>query len=302
MAMASRNTFMGYCRANGAVGVRDYLLALPSVVCATRAAARAIDGIPHAVTVEHPVGCAQIGADREQTLRVLVGIGSHPNVRGCAVLGLGCEGVPAAEVRDGILLCARAAEVVTIQSCGGTEKAAMCAGQLLKEWGRSLSSRDEVSLSRLMLGIGPIEGLGAAGREIVEAFLERGGSVLGVSAPGSSGFAYGERFVGAGQRTVMQGGSGPSETITGLVASGSQIILAQADGQNLGGHPIAPVVRLGYEERLQMALHDDMDGMIGDRSAEGWVDWILEVASGRHTMAEAEGVLSFAISRVGPTL
>lgn len=58
-------TFVGYRRANGDVGVRNYLLALPSVVCATRATARAVQDLPNAMTVEHPVGCAQIGADRD---------------------------------------------------------------------------------------------------------------------------------------------------------------------------------------------------------------------------------------------
>ena len=119
-----RDHFMGYLRSDGSAGVRDYRLALPSVVCANRAAIKAAREISSGVAIEHPIGCAQIGADREQTKRVLIGVGSHPNVMATAVIGLGCEGVPAAEVFEAVQGYRVMASVITIQAAGGTEKAA----------------------------------------------------------------------------------------------------------------------------------------------------------------------------------
>ncbi|MCL4351557.1 MAG: UxaA family hydrolase, partial [Firmicutes bacterium] len=58
-----RREFLGYRRENGTAGVRDLLLVLPAVVCANRAAWAAAQAIPGSVALEHPLGCAQIGAD-----------------------------------------------------------------------------------------------------------------------------------------------------------------------------------------------------------------------------------------------
>lgn len=299
--MGQRNaTFLGYVRPNGDVGVRDCLLVLPSVVCATRAAAWAVEETPDAVTVEHPVGCAQIGADREQTLRTLVGVGSHPNVRKAVVLGLGCEGVQASEVGSGIRELKRHAEVVTIQSSGGTREAAQAARTLLHDDDAG-TRRELVSVERLILGVGPIEDLGDVWRSIIDEFLERGGRVIQMGGQGRP-LPYAMRAGTDAPHFIMEGTYGANEAITGMVASGAQVILAQCDADNIGGHPIAPIVRVGYDPALQDALADDMDGMIQDRSPAGWVDWILEVASGELTMAEKSGTATFAIQRIGPTL
>lgn len=296
-----QTTFLGYVRENGEVGVRDYRLALPSVVCATRAAARAVEGLVDGVTVEHPVGCAQIGADREQTFRVLVGIGAHPNVRQTAVVGLGCEGVPAEEVGQTIRDRRRQAAVTTIQASGGTREAAQAARARLEEEMDPAPARQPVGLDRLIVGVGPIEQLGDGGRALVQALLDRGGRVIQVAGTGDP-IPYATPALATVRQGLMQGAQGASEAITGLVASGAQIIVAQCDADNIGGHPVAPVIRLGYDAGLQAALVDDMDGMVGDKSPEAWVDWIVAVASGASTAAEESGASTFAIQRIGPTL
>lgn len=295
-----QTSFLGYVRPNEEVGVRDYRLALPSVVCATRVAAWAIEEMPDTVTVEHPVGCAQIGADREQTLRVLVGVGAHPNVRQSVVLGLGCEGVPAAEVGGRIHELNRQAEVITIQESGGTREAAQAVRAVLVG-ADATNHREPVSIERLVLGVGPIAGLGDSGHAIIEAFLERGGRVVQIAGPGAT-LAYGARVGPNARQFLMEGTHGANEAITGLVASGAQVVLAQCDADNVGGHPVAPIIRMGYDHQLQDALADDTDGMVEDRTPDAWVDWILAVASGEPTMAEKSGAVTFAIGRIGPTL
>lgn len=298
-----RDDFMGYVRPDGTVGVRDHRLALPSVVCANRAAIEAVRLVSGGVAIEHPIGCAQIGSDRDQTKRVLVGMGSHPNVRTTAVIGLGCEGVPAAEVFEAVQGQRSMASVVTIQAAGGTDEAAATARSFLEQESAGSVSRQPVPIHRLVLGVGPIEGLGAKGRAVVEAFLNRGGQVV-QSATGEAGaIPYAARVPEHANWVKMEAGEGTNQVITGLAATGAQILLAQCDRYHLGGHPVVPVIRIGYDQALRKALQDDMDGMIDDRDADAWVDWILEVASGEHiTMAEMLGSSVFAIARIGPTL
>lgn len=83
--------FQGYRRPNGTIGVRNHVLVVPSVMCANHVVERIGRAVPDVVTVNHPTGCAQIGADFEQTKRTIAGFAAHPNVAAVLVVGLGCE-------------------------------------------------------------------------------------------------------------------------------------------------------------------------------------------------------------------
>jgi len=98
-----RDTFMGYRRANGTVGTRNYVAVISSVNCsatATRMIADAfgpdelatypnIDGVAAFV---HGTGCGNYGEGFEALQRVMWGYARHPNVCGVLMVGLGCEG------------------------------------------------------------------------------------------------------------------------------------------------------------------------------------------------------------------
>lgn len=295
----------GYLRENGQIGIRDHLLALPSVVCSNRAAleaGRAAGG----VWIEHPLGCAQIGADKEQTWRTLVGVGAHPNVRRTVVIGLGCEGVQASTIHQGIVERGRAAAVYSIQTAGGTDQAAALAVRALRE--APPAERVPLPPERLILGVEGLDLFGGRADAVVRAFREAGGRVVRALAPGQTPpegavvIDYAEPVPDGPPEVYMRAGWGDSETVTGLVASGCHLVLAPADATRMGGHPIAPVVRIGYDPALARALADDMDGMIDARTADQWVAFLLSVADGHPTAAEEVGAALFAIERLGPTL
>jgi altronate hydrolase len=97
-------TFRGYLRADGSVGVRNYVVVVSSVNCSATVvkavcrkfmqrdlSALGVDGV---VPVTHASGCAQaIGGQSYEVLnRTLAGWMHHPNVVGAVVIGLGCEG------------------------------------------------------------------------------------------------------------------------------------------------------------------------------------------------------------------
>src|SRR2546425_9933630 len=90
--MTSAPTFPGFPRADGRVGVRNYVLVVPTVICSAAVAERIAAAIPpYGAALPHLAGCGQIGPDLHVTHETLAAYCQHPNVG--AVLGgaLGCE-------------------------------------------------------------------------------------------------------------------------------------------------------------------------------------------------------------------
>jgi len=181
--------FMGYRRRDGRAGVRNHVLILPSVVCANRVARGISQKVPGTTWVEHQHGCAQLGADAQMTRRVLAGHGTHPNVYGVVVVGLGCETLQArdiaAEIKD---TCPeKPVQLIVIQDEGGSVKSiaagASAAGAMVGEASRL--ERTPADASELILGtecggsdacsgISANPALGAVSDRLIDA----GGSVI----------------------------------------------------------------------------------------------------------------------------
>jgi altronate hydrolase len=101
---SQRRTFMGYRRADGRAGTRNFVAVIGSVNCsahtvrriahhfteALRAEFPNVDGV---IPIAHGFGCAtRVGSDDYILLqRTLAGIAAHPNVGGYVLVGLGCE-------------------------------------------------------------------------------------------------------------------------------------------------------------------------------------------------------------------
>lgn len=90
------NTFQGYLREDGRVGVRNELWIIPTVGCVadfTRRLAQVYQRKTDLTvrSFEHNYGCSQLGGDHESTRRILAQLALHPNAGGVLVVGLGCE-------------------------------------------------------------------------------------------------------------------------------------------------------------------------------------------------------------------
>ncbi len=92
-------TFRGYKRPDGKVGIRNEVWIIPTVGC-INAIAKQIEveaqefvrgGLEAVVAYSHPYGCSQLGGDLLHTQKALCGLIRHPNAAGVLVLGLGCE-------------------------------------------------------------------------------------------------------------------------------------------------------------------------------------------------------------------
>lgn len=93
------DSFLGYRRSDGTVGIRNEIWILPTVGCVNDVARTlakgnqdlvqgSIDGL---YAFPHPFGCSQTGADHAQTKKLLAALARHPNAGAVLVLSLGCE-------------------------------------------------------------------------------------------------------------------------------------------------------------------------------------------------------------------
>lgn len=149
-----QQTFMGYQRADGGVGVRNHLAIIPSVFCANTTAERIAAQVPGAVAMPHAVGCAQVGLDLELTARTLKAMGCHPNVGAVIVVGLGCERFNPQELYDAVKATGRLVEMYVIQEEGGTTKTIQRAVAKAKAFQAELDKmkREPCPVSKLMIG------------------------------------------------------------------------------------------------------------------------------------------------------
>lgn len=88
-----REEFLGYERLNKKVGIRNKIAVLSSVLCVNHIVQQIAYKFDNVVGITHPLGCLQLGADYNYTIRTLTGLGSNPNIYGVLVIGLGCEGL-----------------------------------------------------------------------------------------------------------------------------------------------------------------------------------------------------------------
>ena len=291
---------------NGTFGIRRWRLALPSVVCSTQAARRAVESVEYGKTVEHPLGCAQVGSDKEQTFNTLVGIGAHPNVSRTVVVGLGCEGVPAQEIAEGIRRRGRAAEAILIQAQGGMKATIGQVERTLTESGSEARDRVGIEFHHLTVGLAHFQAMGPSGQRLAEALRAAGARLIWSVEESQRGpgrfLRYAEPLPDDAVQGWMLAQGGEAASLTSLVAAGCHMVLSVGDLHHLGGHPIAPVVRLGVDPQMKAILSDDVDGWIEDRSTEAWMAYVEAVANGQTTVSEELGGDLFAIARLGPTL
>ncbi|MEM1297966.1 MAG: altronate dehydratase family protein [Pseudomonadota bacterium] len=101
---ANGDTFMGFHRANGRVGTRNFIAVITSVNCSATAARQIASAFTPDVMAQYPnvdgvaafvhgTGCGMAGDGEgfEALQRVMWGYARHPNCAGLLMVGLGCE-------------------------------------------------------------------------------------------------------------------------------------------------------------------------------------------------------------------
>lgn len=147
--------FMGYRRANGAVGVRNHVIVLPSVFCANKTAEMIANKVNGAIALRHAVGCGQVGYDFELTARTLISMGKHPNVAAVLVVGLGCERFKPDELYEGIKESGKPVDMLVIQDEGGTFKTVEKGVEIVEKFvnQEARREREECDISELTIAL-----------------------------------------------------------------------------------------------------------------------------------------------------
>ncbi|ADB16456.1 Altronate dehydratase [Pirellula staleyi DSM 6068] len=145
-------TFLGYRRADGKAGTRNYIAVISTVNCSASVSKYianrfdqsilkdypSIDGV---IALKHGGGCGlQYGGLQHQILaRTLGGMAKHPNIGGFLLIGLGCENAPMGYLLDSQKLIQidgnkrNMPPVLSMQDLGGTAKTVEAGIRMLGE-------------------------------------------------------------------------------------------------------------------------------------------------------------------------
>ena len=167
---AERRTFMGFRRADGRVGTRNFVALLASVNCSSTAVRRVADhfrnnpildqypNVDGVIAFATKGGCgAHYGSDYLGMLqKTMAGMVDHPNVGGYVIVSLGCEtNQPEDIIETGHLAQGHQPKVLTIQEDGGflkTVEAGIAAVmEILPEANRAV--REAVPASELVVAL-----------------------------------------------------------------------------------------------------------------------------------------------------
>jgi altronate dehydratase large subunit len=144
-------SFWGYERPDGQVGVRNHLLVMATCDCAYEEAKKMAAAIPGAVAVSQYNGCE---AD-PMVVRQMAGIAVNPNVGAVLLVGLGCETITVELLAEGIRPSGKPLADVVIQRDGGSLKAIEAGTRILREMLSEISRqrRQPYDVSRLFVAL-----------------------------------------------------------------------------------------------------------------------------------------------------
>lgn len=166
-------TFKGFRRSDGRVGTRNFVLIVPTSMCASHEATNIammaeflhykrelfpnVDGV---VALPHNKGCGcQDGSNLDVMLRTLANYADHPNVGGVILMDLGCEKTNLQYVEKYLLKREKdfnkPVYKIGIQEVGGTQKAIEAGLKYVAEMLPVVNSakRETFSVSELILGV-----------------------------------------------------------------------------------------------------------------------------------------------------
>ena len=163
-------TFLGYRRADGLSGTRNYLGVLTSVNCSGSVARfiaeaaektdwfRAMTHVDGIVPIVHGSGCGMSGQDEGYAtlFRTLQGYARNPNFAGILLVGLGCEVM---QIPDLIGAARMRADgnfrYMTIQQTGGTRATVAKGVEMLEEMAAKAEAarREPIPVSELVIGM-----------------------------------------------------------------------------------------------------------------------------------------------------
>ena len=149
-------SFLGYIRSDGSVGTRNYVLVIPQGIIA-KSVCDFVAGTKTIVSVDH--GAGRTANDREQTSRLLIGLGKNPNVASVLVhaasVGAGYPELRPERLADEIASSGKRVEILDPAKDGGTYGAITKGIQLARRmvYEASKLRREKVEDEHLCIGV-----------------------------------------------------------------------------------------------------------------------------------------------------
>jgi altronate dehydratase large subunit len=175
-------TWSGYLRADGRKGVRNIVLVIYTVECASHVAQAIAAGEPDTHVIGFP-GCY----DNQYAIRLMLALARHPNVGAVLAVGLGCEYTQPREIAARVRESGRPAEWFFIQESGGTTASIEQGKQIVARLRQEIrgTPRVEMSLADLVIGAecggsdatSGIAGNPAVGR-LFDRLVDQGGTAI----------------------------------------------------------------------------------------------------------------------------
>ena len=128
----NNRSWLGYLRKDGRKGIRNHVLVVYTVECASFVAQEIARDEPDVHVIGFP-GCY----DNDYALRLMLALSTHPNIGAVLSVGLGCEYTQPRRIAEAVRQSGRPAEWFFIQEHGGTRSSI----ELGKEFIRSLRSQ-----------------------------------------------------------------------------------------------------------------------------------------------------------------
>ncbi len=285
-------------------------------------------GISRFVALVHTEGCGVAGTTAEAMFaRSMVSYLLHPLVGPALLLEHGCEKTHNDYMRQHL----RALGVdearfgwASVQMDGGIDAAverveAYFASELQHYAPLDTGSVGLEGLNVALLSSGPLpQGAAEAMEKLTRWIAGSGGLVV---APASDALlaepvfvdgglvgieprpslSYGERAPGPGLHIMETQTEHWTETLTGIAATGVELMLAHAGEHPLQGHPLVPLLQFSADKHVQMHFGQDLD-LVLDGDPADWaaqlLDLLARAASRRYeAKARRQGNADFQFSR-----
>ena len=286
-------------------------LVLPTSLCSGQIARKSVThlndtdlvgqaGVSHFATVVHTEGCGAVSGD--ELVNTLLGYLVHPFVEWATLLEHGCE-----KTHNGYMQTMMKQQDIdpspfgwaSVQLDGGIEKVI----NKMEDWFRDEMASAmpaemvTVGLEGIRMGLvvrgGISDDLAQQLGVLVQGIVNAGGTVvvpdylplLQLGNPfaqtvftkqdNQPSLGYGQRVTEPGLHIMYTTSDSWSETLTGLGAAGTEVILGLMDTPPLSSHPLVPVLQVLSNDGLADTYGADMDGVItGDAST--WATDLLE--------------------------
>lgn len=146
-------TFLGFERENGTVGIRNWVGVLSAMDNVNPVNKAVCENVLGTLSITTLFVRGQFGRDEEITVRSLVGLGSNPNIAACLVVGL--ETTTTMRLVDAIKKTGKRVEYVIVQEVGGTIEAMAHAIRKAEHLVIAVSKerRKPFPLSKLTIGV-----------------------------------------------------------------------------------------------------------------------------------------------------